>query len=100
MLRLVSYAITPILAIILRKYEIPLTVALLPILLAVLYKRPERQIVLGFLIGVAMATLEYICIRFGMWQYFRVQNTIPMWLPILWTLVVLFVVDIFQRFAV
>lgn len=100
MLRLVSYAITPILAIALRKYEIFLTVALVPILLAVLYKRPERQIALGFLIGAAMTTLEFICIRFGMWQYFRVQNTIPMWLPVLWTLVALFVMDVFEKFAV
>ena len=99
MLRLVCYALTPILAIGLRKYEIPLTFVLVCILAAVFYRRTGRQMGLAALIGIAMASLEYICIHYGMWKYFRVQNTIPIWLPLLWTIVAVFIIDVFARFA-
>jgi hypothetical protein len=99
MIRHIVYILTPILAILLRKYELVLSVILMGFLLLVLAKRPFAVQILALLIGASMATLEYICIRFGMWKYFNSHMTIPIWLPIIWTLVTLFIGDVLRVYG-
>jgi purine-cytosine permease-like protein len=98
MLRLISYCITPVLAILLRKEESMLTFALLPILFAVLYNRSLIHIALALILGFTMAFVEYVCIQYGMWKYLQARSTIPTWLPILWSIVAVFMYDVFCRF--
>jgi hypothetical protein len=98
-LRATLYLLTPALVLLLRKNELALTGALAMVFAVLAYGRtwPTIGWVLAF--GAGMAALEALCIHFGMWRYFRVSNTIPLWLPLLWSITILFLWAV-QRFAV
>ncbi len=85
--------------ILMRKHELYLTLILGGILVGLLLHRPLIIQALAVFIGTGMATLEYICIQFGMWKYFNTKTTIPAWLTPLWIATVLFIYDMFHVFG-
>jgi hypothetical protein len=89
-LRATLYALTPFVVISLREQEEWLTGVLMAMFAILAWGRQWKMVggVLG--IGCAMAALEALCIRQGMWKYFRVEGIVPLWLPILWAITILF----------
>ncbi len=89
-LRATLYALTPFVAIGLRKQEGWLTGVLMAMFAALAWGRAWKLVggVLGM--GIVMTALEALCIHQGMWKYFRIAGIVPMWLPILWAITILF----------
>ncbi len=97
-LRATLYILTPALVILLRHNEIALAVVLAVVFAALAYGRTWRTVGCALAFGAGMAALEALCIHYGIWRYFRVSNIIPLWLPLLWSITILFLWAI-QRFA-
>lgn len=78
-----------------RRYEMFCTVIILICYTSLLYTHNFDKIVCvqSILIGIVMPILEYACIKSRTWTYHGSYYSIPMWLPILWSCVAIFVFD-------
>lgn len=94
MVNFLLYLITFIISLVFRKNEQVLTGIVFILLLCIFWLKQDVHLITASLIfGVGMSTVEYTCIRYGMWKYKNVRYTIPLWLPILWIIVFFFAVD-------
>ena len=89
------YAATFLLALSLRKHEVPLALSLVLVYAFLLMLHTPAQRIASMLIGVILPVVEYVCIRYDMWKYTAPQYMeIPLWLPLLWAITSLFILDV------
>lgn len=63
----------------------------------------DRSVYVGLFalfIGLIMAGIECICIQQGIWSYHNVARMIPVWLPITWAIVSIFIIDVYKQLVI
>jgi hypothetical protein len=102
MLKVIAYVTTFVSVLAASKSEAVLFALLaLIVIFLILNSSPQERIwltVSSVVIGTLMTTAEYTCVKYyKIWQYHDSKYTIPIWLPLLWAIASLFVLDVFNK---
>jgi len=93
----VSLYIATFLTVITLKNKELFIAGMLAIIYSVLCALHDRvSIITSIIVGIALPIAEYICIKRGIWKYNGVKYSIPLWLPIGWAIVTMFVIDMYR----